>query len=236
MFMKVNGIELFYELYGEGEPLLLLHGNTQNHHSLKTLIRFFKKNYQVIAVDSRAHGRSEMGADPLTFKLMAQDMLALLDQLAMPQYRVIGYSDGGIIALEMGILAPERQIASVTIGANYDVSQVAFFSDALSRTGYLLASLFAPISSFFKRLKKQIALTIYHPHIKEAELRQITAPLLAIVGEYDIISVADTKQLVASVKNGEMMMIKRATHFIPRQKPIQLIRLISRFFNQTAAN
>ncbi|HEL6628517.1 TPA: alpha/beta fold hydrolase, partial [Listeria monocytogenes] len=165
MIAEINGINLFYQIIGKGEPILLIHGNGQNHRSLKRMIDDLSTNHQVIAVDSRAHGKSEAGNTPLDFEVMALDMLSLLDYLKIDKYKVIGYSDGGIVALVMGKMQPNRQIASVVIGTNYHVNQIRFLPDLFCRVAYGAAFLLAPFSRFFERMKRQLALTIYHPHM-----------------------------------------------------------------------
>ncbi|MBC1285785.1 alpha/beta hydrolase [Listeria booriae] len=228
----VNGIELSYHIYGSGEPLVLLHGNGQSHGALKRQIDFFRKRYQVIAVDSRGHGKSELGFRPLDFQVMALDILCLLDFLKIDTYRVIGYSDGGIIALEMAIYQPKRQKQMVVIGTNYDANQIKWWANIFSVVGYFFASLLTPLSFFFRRIKAQMGLMIFYPHIKEEELANISAPMLAIVGEYDVISRDDTKKMVDSVQRGEMAVIHNGTHFLIRQKPRELHDIIASFFDK----
>lgn len=228
----VNGVELSYHVYGSGEPLVLLHGNGQSHGALKRQIDFFRKNYQVIAVDSRGHGKSELGFCPLDFQVMALDILCLLDFLKINMYRVIGYSDGGIIALEMAMYQPKRQKQMVVIGTNYDASQIKWWANIFSFGAYLFSFLLAPISFFFRRVKAQIGLMIFHPHIKEADLARISAPMLAIIGEYDVISKADTRKMVDLVQRGEMTVIHNGTHFLIRQKPRELHTIIAAFFDE----
>lgn len=235
MITKINGINLFYQIYGTGEPILLIHGNGQSHRSLKRIIDDLALDHQVIAVDSRSHGRSDAGNMPLDFEIMALDMLSLLDFLKIDKYKVVGYSDGGIVALVMGKMQPKRQIASVVIGTNYHVNQIRFLPDLFCRVAYGATVLLAPFSRFFERMKQQLALTIYHPHMSEADLKKISAPLLAVVGEYDLISSKDTKKMVHSVQHGEMVIVRNGLHYLPRQKPKQLLRLIHTFFSNLSA-
>lgn len=228
----VNGIELSYHIYGSGEPLVLLHGNGQSHGSLKRQIDFFRKNYQVITVDSRGHGKSELGFRPLDFQIMALDILCLLDFLKINKYRVIGYSDGGIIALEMAIYQPKRQKQMVVIGTNYDASQIKWWANIFTFIVYLVSILLTPFSFFFRRIRAQMRLMIFHPHIKEEDLARISAPMLAVMGEYDVISKADVQKMVNLVQRGEMVVIHNGTHFLIRQKPRELHKIITSFFDK----
>lgn len=232
MKVHVNGIDLSYHIYGRGEPLVLLHGNGQSHGAMKRQIDFFRKKYQVIAVDSRGHGKSELGFRPLDFQIMALDILCLLDYLKINRYRVIGYSDGGIIALEMAMYQPNRQVQMVVIGTNYDTSQIKWWANIFTFVGYLFSILLAPFSFFFRRIKAQMGLMIFHPHIRERDLARISAPMLAIIGEYDVISKADTQKMVRLVQRGEMTVIQHGTHFLTRQKPRELHQVIASFFDE----
>ncbi|PZF88433.1 alpha/beta hydrolase [Listeria ivanovii] len=230
MIAKINGINLFYKIVGEGEPVLLIHGNGQSHRAMKQITDDLAIDHMVIAVDSRGHGKSDAGTTPLDFEIMALDMLSLLDYLKIDKYKVVGYSDGGIISLVMGKMQPSRQIASVVIGTNYHVNQIRFLPDLFCRVAYGAACVFAPFSRFFDRMKRQLALTIYHPHMSEADLERISAPLLAVIGEFDMISSEDTQKMIHSVQCGEMEIINNGTHFLPRQNPKKLLQLIHNFF------
>ncbi|MBA3927383.1 alpha/beta fold hydrolase [Listeria rustica] len=232
MKAHVNGIELSYHIYGRGEPLVLLHGNGQSHGAMKRQIDFFRKEYQVIAVDSRGHGKSELGFRPLDFQVMALDILCLLDFLKIDRYRVIGYSDGGIIALEMAMYQPKRQVQMVVIGTNYDTSQIKWWANIFTFVGYLFSILLTPFSFFFRRVKAQMGLMIFHPHIKERDLARISAPMLAVIGEYDVISKADTRNMVNLVQRGKMTVIHNGTHFLIRQKTRELHQVIVSFFDE----
>lgn len=139
---------------------------------------------------------------------------------------------GGIIALSMAIKQPERLLSSVVIGANYDADQIRFLSSLLGRIGYLGAKLLAPISSVFDRLKRRLALNVFEPHIEETELKMIRAPFLAIVGQLDVISVKETKKMAAAVQNGEVEVISRGLHFLLKQAPERINKIIASFLKK----
>ncbi|WP_099222730.1 alpha/beta fold hydrolase [Listeria costaricensis] len=230
MYAKINDIQLYYQIYGEGKPLLMMHGNGQNHQDLDKMIHYFAKNYQVIVPDTRAHGRSEVGSVPLDYELLADDMLALLDFLDVTSYHVVGYSDGGIIALIMGIKQPDRQLNGAVIGANYDVGQVRTLSNLFCQAGYYLCRALAGVSSFFKKYRERLRLMAFYPRIERLDLAKIRAPFLAIIGEQDLfISVEETQKLTASLAKGTMEVVKGGTHFLPMQNPQILNRLIDQF-------
>ena len=118
----VNGIKLYYAVYGSGEPLLMLHGGLGHSDVWGNQIPAFAAKYKVIAVDSRGHGRSTRDDKPFGYDLMADDVVALMDKLGIPKASIVGWSDGGIIGLDMAIRHPERLDKLFAFGANYNLS------------------------------------------------------------------------------------------------------------------
>src|ERR1022692_4841484 len=115
----VNGIKVYYEVYGAGEPLLLLHGNGGSIQNFLYQIPELSKHFKVIAVDSRAQGKSTDSDKEITYALMASDMSALIDTLKLGSVDVVGWSDGGDVGLELALAHPEQVKKLVTFGANY---------------------------------------------------------------------------------------------------------------------
>jgi pimeloyl-ACP methyl ester carboxylesterase len=100
-YVKVNGINLYYESYGEGKPLMLIHGNGGSIINMGYQIEYFSTKYKVIIPDCRGRGKSEMNTDSLTYDLITADLVALLESLNIDSCNIIGWSDGGIIGLLM---------------------------------------------------------------------------------------------------------------------------------------
>jgi len=118
-YADVNGIKVYYEIYGAGEPLLLLHGNSGSIENFVYQIPELSKHFRVIAVDSRAQGKSTDSDKEITYALMASDMSALIDKLNLGSVHVVGWSDGGIVGLELALAHPQQVKKLVTFGANY---------------------------------------------------------------------------------------------------------------------
>ena len=138
---QINGIDLSYRMQGTGLRLLLLHGGLANADYWDNQLHVFAETYKVIAIDSRGHGRSTFTEAPISYALMAADVIALLDTLGIERVDVVGWSDGGIIGLDIAIHHPERLHKLVAYGANYnpaglraDVSENAKFNDYLTKT------------------------------------------------------------------------------------------------------
>lgn len=117
-FIIVDGAKQYYEVYGQGEPLVLIHGNGGNIAYMKPQIEYFAKKYKVIVMDCRGRGKSELGNDSLTYKQMAKDIVAILDYLHLDTTYVVGRSDGGILALLLAIDYPQKVKKAVAFAAN----------------------------------------------------------------------------------------------------------------------
>src|ERR1035441_10550855 len=118
-YANVNDIKVYYEIYGAGEPLLLLHGNGGSIQNFEYQIPELSKHFKVIAVDSRAQGKSTDSDQEITYALMASDMSALIDKLKLGSVYVVGWSDGGNVGLELAFAHPQQVKKLVTFGANY---------------------------------------------------------------------------------------------------------------------
>lgn len=117
-YVKTRRINMYYETYGKGEPLLIIHGNGGSIKDFLYQIPYFSKNYKVILADSRAQGRSVDSADSLSYEMMADDLNALLDTLNLDSCYVIGWSDGGINGLLLAMRHPEKVKKLAVTGAN----------------------------------------------------------------------------------------------------------------------
>jgi pimeloyl-ACP methyl ester carboxylesterase len=118
-YAEINNLKLYYETYGSGTPLLLLHGGLGSINDFEKNIAELSKSYKVIAVDSRGHGRSSNPSDSLSYELMTDDMIDFLDYLNIDSINIVGYSDGGVIGLYMAAKYPSRVINVISSGANY---------------------------------------------------------------------------------------------------------------------
>ena len=115
-----DGVKLYYEVYGAGQPLLLVHGNGGSIADFTAQINYFRKRYKVIAMDSRDQGRSSDSTDKITYEKMTDDLGALIDHLKTGPVYVLGWSDGGIEALLLGIRHPDKVKKLAAMAANLD--------------------------------------------------------------------------------------------------------------------
>ena len=212
-YMDVNGIKMYYEVYGQGEPLLMIHGNGGSINSFLYQIPYFSKYYKVIAVDSRAQGKSKDLQDSLSFEMMADDFSTLLDKLHLDSCFVLGWSDGGINGLLLAIRHPEKVKKLAITGANLWPD-----STAISAADYKWGMNFydtlgkMPQTPDIIHTRKLVKLDCFEPHITRDQLHQIKCPTLVIGGNHDIILVQHTVLIAQSIPNAFLWILPNSSH------------------------
>jgi pimeloyl-ACP methyl ester carboxylesterase len=232
-YMNVRGINIYYESYGRGDPLLFLHFNGGSISAFTYNIPFFAKHFRVIAVDSRAQGKTIDHGDSLTFEMMADDFNALLDSLRLDSCYVVGWSDGGISGLLLAIRHPNKVKKLAITGAN-------LWPDT---TG-LLPGVWADINNTSAELRKKPQtpevknelkisdLDIYQPHITLAQLHTIKCPALVIGGDHDAIPVAHTVLIAQNIPRSYLWIIPDSGHSTPVMKHDQFNQIVYDFFTK----
>jgi pimeloyl-ACP methyl ester carboxylesterase len=133
-YVQVNGLNMYYEEYGSREPLILLHGGTITSHMWQSHIPSFAQHFRVIAPDSRGHGRTNNPTGELSYRLMADDVAAFIQTLGLTKPLICGYSDGGQIALEIGMRYPNLTKALAIGAASHKLSET--FLNSLKALGF----------------------------------------------------------------------------------------------------
>jgi pimeloyl-ACP methyl ester carboxylesterase len=185
-YINTRGIRLYYETYGEGAPLLLLHINGGSIANFVNQIPYFATRYHVIAVDTRAHAKSTDPGDSLTFEQMADDFNALLDSLHLDSCYVIGWSDGGISGLQLAIRHPEKVKKLVVSGPNIypdTTGLIPYIYHYLERLADTLSH--KPQTTEVKNQLKIIELDLKEPHMTLDQLQGIHCPTLVMGGDHD---------------------------------------------------
>ena len=199
MKIKVNGIELYYKQSGYGPPIILLHGNGEDHTIFHILIKKLSADYTVYAVDSRGHGRSSK-VKHLKYIDKMNDIAGLITELSLEKPILYGFSDGGIIGLLLAIHHPEILSKLIISGANTNPGGVKPFAYALMKLGY-----------FFTRSSK-LKLMLTQPDITDAELNTIITPTLVLAGHHDIIKEEHTLSLAKNIRGSELQILKGENH------------------------
>jgi len=230
-YITISNSKIYFEEYGSGEPLILLHGNSQSISAFYKQIAELAKYYRVIAVDSRAHGKSlDTSTDTLTYNLFADDMKQFLDSLHINQTNILGWSDGGNTALIMAIKYPLLVNKLVVMGAVLNPSGVdTSLLESIKNDIYKLTTSTDTKSVNQLRI---LSMIINEPHIQPDELRAIKAPVLVIAGERDIVKLAHTKEIKNHIKKAEMFIVPNSGHFAPIEMPEVFNKVVIEFLRK----
>ncbi len=234
-----DGVSLYYETYGAGPPLLIIHGNGASIRSLSAQIDYFRQKYDVIVMDSRDHGKSSDSPAPLTFEAMSDDLAALLDHLNTGPVYVLGWSDGGIEALLLGLRHPEKVRMIAAMAANLDPGGVyqEFIDppDPPASAAHAPSVMATPMDKTASA-KAARTLRVKHldrdePHIKPELLEAITAPTLVLASDHDVIRDEHTLAIYHHLPNSQLAIFPDATHMIPIDDPERFNATVDRFFS-----
>ena len=201
-YEDIRGIKIYYEIYGQGEPLLMIHGNGGSISSFMYQIPYFSKYFKVIAVDSRAQGKSVDIQDSLSFEMMADDFSDLLDKLHIDSCYVLGWSDGGINGLLLAIRHPDKVKKLAVTGANVSPDSTAISgADFIGGMNYYDTLGKMTQTQDIINTRKLVKLDSFEPHITREQLQQIHCPTLVIGGDHDIILPKHTLFIAESIPN-----------------------------------
>lgn len=220
-YADIRGFKMYYETYGKGEPLLIIHGNGGSINNFVYQIPYFAKNYQVIIADSRAQGKSIDHTDSLSYEMMTDDLNALLDKLNLKQCYVIGWSDGGIEGLMLAIRHPEKVKKLAVTGANLwpDTSAVDPFvynyALKLNKVGQDTIKKIKNVTPEMKNQLKLLHLLTYEPHIKLEDVKKISCPTLVIGGDHDVIRTKHTMLIAETIPNSYLWILPNSGHSTP---------------------
>jgi len=226
-----DGIKLYYEVYGAGEPLLMIHGNGGSIADMRIQMAYFRNRYKVIAMDSRDQGRSGDSPDALTYEKMTDDLAALLDHLKTGPVNVLGWSDGGIEALLLGIRHPAKVRKIVSMAANLNPSADAIYPEVIGLIKTMLDGIPAAARRDPKvqRELKVTAIALREPNIPLKALESIAAPTLVLAGDHDIVREEHTLAIFQHIPNSQLAIFPNATHMAPIDDPVLFNSTVDRF-------
>ena len=226
---------LHYTRQGGGPPLLLLHGNGEDGSYFVHQMDAFSLHYTVYAIDTRGHGRSPRGDAPFTMEQFARDLLEFMDEEAIKKANILGFSDGGNIALTFALAHPERVDRLILNGANLDPSGVKLHIQIPIVLGYAAASLFGRMSPKAKHNAEILGLMVKEAHIPAQALETLYIPTLVIVGTRDMIRDAHTLLIAGSLPLGRLEMIV-GDHFIAAKSPDEFNEAVAAFLADTRSD
>src|SRR5215510_9083790 len=225
--VDVDGAQIAYSIYGRGEPVLLLHGGLGNSNHFGFQLPALVDKFQVIAIDSRGQGRSTRTKATITYDLMAADVVGVLDHLSIARASVVGWSDGGAVALKLGIKFPERVNRLFVFAANYDAagskargSRSATFSGYMRKCRTDYQRVFKTTKGFEVLVEALLPLWRNPSGITPDQLRAIKAPVAMADGDHDEIIVIDQiAEMARLIPNGKLVIFKDTSHFALWQDP-----------------
>jgi pimeloyl-ACP methyl ester carboxylesterase len=236
--VNINGIDIYYEVYGEGKPVLLLHGGLANgDHWVNVIPALTEAGYQAIVMDSRGHGRSSFDETPISYEVMASDVLGLMDHLGIDKADLVGWSDGGIIGLEIALTHPERLNKVVAYGANFDPTGVRLdigTNDYFNAYIEAASAEYQEISPEPERWDEFLGnisnMWATEPNYTEEQLRSITTPFLILDGaKEEAIDLNQTKLMALLIPAAELEIMPETGHFALFEQPEEFSQIVLDF-------
>lgn len=224
-------IKQFYVEKGQGEPLLLLHGNGESCDYFQHQMDAFSSRYHVYALDTRGHGKTPRGERPFTIRQFAEDLLEFMDGRQIDKAHLLGFSDGGNIAMVFALRHPERVNRLILNGANLNAGGVKRTVQIPIELGYRAARSFAKKSDGAKRNAELLGLMVNDPNVSPGELSQITAKTLVIAGTRDMIKAEHTRLIAGSIPQAELVFLP-GDHFIAHKSPEAFNRIVLEFLER----
>jgi len=218
----------FYREQGEGKPLVLLHGNGEDSSYFVHQLEHYGKMRRVIAIDTRGHGQTPRGNAPFTIRQFAEDLYEFLQEHGLEKVDLLGFSDGGNIAMIFAMNHPEMVDKLILNGANLTGRGVKSRVQIPIIIGYYVARLFAKRSKEAKAHAELLGLMVKDPNISVEELKKITAPTLVIAGSNDMIRQRHTELIGRSIPNGKTIIIE-GNHFIANENANGFHRVVDEF-------
>ena len=225
--VKANGAQIYYAVYGSGDPLILLHGGLGNTDYWGGQIEAFSAEYKVIAIASRGHGRSTRDDQAYGYHLMASDVLAVMDHLGIEKASIVGWSDGGNIGLDIAVNNPDRLVKLFAFGANFNPSGVKpsvetdeTFGAYVNRAAEDYARLSETPKEFDGFVAQISEMWATQPNFTEEQLASIPVPVAVADGEHDeAIEPEHTKQMAALIPQSTLIIMPDLSHFAMWQDP-----------------
>lgn len=221
-------IQLHYIEKGKGFPLILLHGNGEDHTYFEHQIEYFSGKYRVIAVDSRGHGKSPRGTAPFSLWQFAEDLKEFMDEKAIGKAHILGFSDGGNIGLCFALKYPERIERLIVDGANLFFDGLKPWVRDSVLEGYERECKYMLTSAEAKKNAELLGLMVNDPNIDPSELQKVTVPVLVMAGTDDMIEESHTQLICGSLPDARLVWIE-GDHFIANKNPQAFNRAVEDF-------
>src|SRR5271169_1910389 len=226
---EANGIKTHYAIYGQGSPVIFLHGGLANTDYWGNQVPAVATRHTVILMGSRGHGRSTRDARPYGYALMADDVVALMDVLKIPKADIVGWSDGGIIGIDLALRHKDRVGKVFAFAANTrtsgvveDVEKNPTFAAFIARAGKEYSALSATPNEYSAFVDQISKMWFGEPNWTDAELEAIDTPVLVVDGDHDeAIKREHTEHIAATIPHAGLLILPNVSHFAFLQDPKQ---------------
>ena len=231
-YYKINDISMYVETYGQGKPLVLIHGNGGSIEHLKNQIAYFKKTRKVYVADSRGHGKSSfIEGQSYNYDLLTKDWSVLLDSLKITNVDVFGWSDGGIIGLLLARDYPNRIGKVYSYGANMTPSEVATDARVTRGVEKFIASQ-DPKTAVEKNNLAIMKMMLVYPNEDFTSFNKVKIPVMVATADHDLILLDHSLKIYRNLGNAAFHVFGMANHFISWEEPARLNKEIELFFNK----
>lgn len=233
-YYDIRGFRMYAEVYGQGQPLLFIHGNGGSGRNFFKQVPYFLKKYKVIIADSRSQGRSADPGDSLTYEMMADDYAALLDAMKIDSAFVVGWSDGGINGLLLAIHHPKKVKKLAITGANLRPDNTAVPQELLD----MIAPIYTALKNKPEKNEaektgyKLVRMITEQPHIPVTDLQKISCPSLVIGGDHDVIKVEHTLEIFNNIPKAYLWILPGSGHSTPIKYADEFNKKIEEFFKK----
>jgi pimeloyl-ACP methyl ester carboxylesterase len=234
---KVNGISIHYVMYGHGSPVIFLHGGLANTDYWGNQVPAVAAHHTVILMDSRGHGRSTRDARPYGYDLMADDVVGLMDHLKIARADIVGWSDGGILGIDLALRHKERigkvfafAANTVTSGVIDGVEKNPTFARFIDRAGQEYTTHSATPGEYKAFVDQISKMWAEQPNWTDAQLKTIDTPVLVVDGDHDeAIRREHTEYVAATIPHAGLLILPNVSHFAFLQDPAQFNFVILHF-------
>ncbi|EOS34397.1 alpha/beta hydrolase [Lachnospiraceae bacterium] len=227
-------IQHFFIEKGQGDPIILLHGNGEDCSYFQGQIGELSRHYHVYAIDTRGHGKTPRGSRPFTIRQFSEDLLYFMDEHGIHKAHLLGFSDGGNIAMVFAIQHPDRVNRLILNGANLNAAGVKRTIQIPIEIGYRIAVRFSKKSDSARAHAEMLGLMVNDPNVKPEELSRVQAKTLVIAGTRDMIKDGHTRMIAANIPGSKLIFIQ-GDHFIANKNPEEFNRAVMDFLKSQSA-
>lgn len=237
-YVTLNGAKHYYEVYGNGAQLLLIHGNSTPTKGWAPQIEYFSKKYKVYSIDCRGRGKSELGKDSLTYMQQAKDMAAFIQEMKLDSVYIVGKSDGGIIAILLGIYYPEKIKKMVAFGANMEPDSNALYPNTVTechdervKADKMLAK--GDTTKNWLIEQQRYRMMEFQPHITAKDLQKINVPILVMSTDRDLIKEEHTFFIYKNIPKANLCILPNEKHGIAKLNPDLFNAMVDKYLSES---